>query len=1313
MSNLAIQRVALKRPALKRPKLLRVGDADPDLLELFWPNMIKLKADQTFTGEATVVVDHEQLIHSLPANCPAYYGGRVEENLFSGLSISSEDLLGFTAKSGATIDGDGVTFNISVSSSGRIEPAVIGDSSYVGKTFTWSPTLSGPDGEQVNIQIQDATTGTVTSKTITLTSLPLRYNVTRTIAAGATGVIVNVRRASVAVSGITYHNGMLADVTSRSNQNPPEYIPVGVATGSEISGDPDLENESYWQNIAEGVTFEAGGVDINYSGSFIVMFRKLYLLTEGKDYYYTLTCTEYTSGSITLYIGDNNTETISSIGTFSDIQNVGVDALQRLQLASSAFVGKLSLVSVKPADSGANVSGIKYFTDTNPNDVIDGVVLEGAQERVPSTTFEDWADSSVPDGWTKKGTHNGSNYVEENNGIRVVSDGTYVGVGLFTYDVGRKYIAEYEYSDKTLGTLSLDMATGVPLTADVGVRSTMVFAGESHANLIKRAAACDCTLSYLSIKPHAVGVPIDRDIYPGGDFDVLGTGYSMSGDSLVATAVAQYVKSNKYIEESLTAGAWYDITWTVSDYSVGDPYLDIASGNSAFTGSADVQTGAGTFTTRALCDDVSTDKGIVFGNNNASAMNCKITIDSIKQVVGGYMQNPAGTQLLTQTEDFSHVDWDESSGVTVTANDALSPDGKLTADKLVGTGSSYHAQSALVFSAGSVTQSCFVKSASGSDETFRLYIEGNTLSGDMTATTAWQRFDVEHTATGGGNGHGIARDSLGNDFSIHAFGINATETDYLLPYIKDDNTRAAGSLDNGTWKHGNNNFRISGKCIPYSVNQESAVATQFDVYLDSNNRLRLYYSGVLFTCNTEVGGTNLYPASPNVALVAGEEITWEVELLNGEITISANGVAGTPATVGEMSLEGATVHAGELENGTSQFNGNIFDIEVTKLPDTSIYKVYPLLGKLHPSMTFERASTKTVVLDGEVIEKAIDEPCFGDNGYSQSPEFEQLLTWTDDFSHANWSTTRSSVSANATLAPDGTLADEFIEDSTASATHALLQSGMSFTSGEIYTLSLFVKKNTREEVSMLIAAGPWAGSQSCFFNVDTGLVGSTVGGASGKIEALADGWYRCTLTTSVVTSTTSANVIIYLSDGAESIAYNGDGSSGLYIWRANITESSYLLPATKTEAATYTTEADDLQLPWIDKNNDFSISVNVTPYSVEQYAAGVRLFEIYIDSNNYWALYLDGSGLSLVSRIAGVSEYSNYAYTLIAGTTFNAKGIQNSDGITAFVNDDAGIVMASGSIASGGTAYIGQKFDGTYQFNGEINGLEIRHGANL
>jgi len=163
--------------------------------------------------------------------------------------------------------------------------------------------------------------------------------------------------------------------------------------------------------------------------------------------------------------------------------------------------------------------------------------------------------------------------------------------------------------------------------------------------------------------------------------------------------------------------------------------------------------------------------------------------------------------------------------------------------------------------------------------------------------------------------------------------------------------------------------------------------------------------------------------------------------------------------------------------------------------------------------------------------------------YEYGNSYTNLLTYSEQFDHANWTKTRLGTTiANAALAPDGNLtADKIIEDATASNTHFITQAATIALGAT--GLSVYVKASERTEFRLEVYNATDGSIYSDFDLSDESITNGT--GSTGKIEELFDGWYRCSITCTTTAANSSA--YLYLMSSAAT-SYSGDGASGLYLW---------------------------------------------------------------------------------------------------------------------------------------------------------------------
>lgn len=206
-------------------------------------------------------------------------------------------------------------------------------------------------------------------------------------------------------------------------------------------------------------------------------------------------------------------------------------------------------------------------------------------------------------------------------------------------------------------------------------------------------------------------------------------------------------------------------------------------------------------------------------------------------------------------------------------------------------------------------------------------------------------------------------------------------------------------------------------------------------------------------------------------------------------------------------------------------------------------------------VTFTRASNGTYVDSQGVIRAATT----------------NLLLRSEEFDNASWTLTRiaafgSGSVVNAAIAPNGTLtADKIVEDATASSTH-LVQQLITVTSGVQYTGTVYAKAGERTWI-LFVTAGSPLGTNGQYVNLSDGTLGTTVGTVDGfSVTPVGSGWYRLRWT-ATATNAGNAGLQVRIANANGGQTYTGDGTSGIFLWGAQLEQSSTVgeyIPTTST-----------------------------------------------------------------------------------------------------------------------------------------------------
>ena len=241
-------------------------------------------------------------------------------------------------------------------------------------------------------------------------------------------------------------------------------------------------------------------------------------------------------------------------------------------------------------------------------------------------------------------------------------------------------------------------------------------------------------------------------------------------------------------------------------------------------------------------------------------------------------------------------------------------------------------------------------------------------------------------------------------------------------------------------------------------------------------------------------------------------------------------------------------------------------------------------ASLDGRITFTRSgATSTVVNSSGLIEVVgVDTPRFDYDpvtlackGLLIEESRTNLKTYSESFGDATgWNTkSNASISADATTSPDGnTTADKLVEGTGTATQHYVASTNqVSVTSGSTYTLSVFAKAAERSWIRFYSdAALPFGGA---YFDIGNGAVGTVSSGNTASIEDYGGGWYRCIIT-ATATSTGAAYFAVRLATANGVQTYDGDGSSGAYLWGAQLEAGAFATSYIPTTTAQVTRTAD-------------------------------------------------------------------------------------------------------------------------------------------
>jgi hypothetical protein len=308
-----------------------------------------------------------------------------------------------------------------------------------------------------------------------------------------------------------------------------------------------------------------------------------------------------------------------------------------------------------------------------------------------------------------------------------------------------------------------------------------------------------------------------------------------------------------------------------------------------------------------------------------------------------------------------------------------------------------------------------------------------------------------------------------------------------------------------------------------------------------------------------------------------------------------------------------------------------------------------------------------------------------------------LLTYSAQFDNAAWTKSNSTVTANAATSPDGTATADALIETTATGTHVTYQV-FTFVAATAYTYSAYVKANGRTKFDFASLSGFSPGASFDLTAVTATPLGAT---SAATITAVGNGWYFCTATRTSAGGSDQAQ--IRLVDAAGASTYTGNGTSGIFLWGAQLEAGSFATSYIPTVASQVTRSADVASMTgtnfssWYNQTQGTFV-MNFTPdegltsgvnrvLAVSQAGAAARVIDVSFLGTNW--VNFNGTNTTIIGaasvtstpqRIATAYASANYGYTINGGTVAtDASALVNSPTQMA-IGNTVGVNQLNGHI---------------------------------
>jgi hypothetical protein len=294
-----------------------------------------------------------------------------------------------------------------------------------------------------------------------------------------------------------------------------------------------------------------------------------------------------------------------------------------------------------------------------------------------------------------------------------------------------------------------------------------------------------------------------------------------------------------------------------------------------------------------------------------------------------------------------------------------------------------------------------------------------------------------------------------------------------------------------------------------------------------------------------------------------------------------------------------------------------------------------------------------------------------------------LVVRSQEFDNASWTKSNTTVTANATTAPDGTATADKIIASATTATHFLFQ-GVTSGTGISFQVSVYAKKG---EYNFFRIENGNTGV-GAYFNLNTGVV---VSGTGATIVDAGSGWYRCSLSTT--TTTTSFNCVFAPSVDGTTSNFTGDGTSGIFLWGCQVeigsTANTYIPTTTTAVYGTPTLSFSGVSTLGLESNGALFLQPAGTGAIQAQATTSTTA-----GGNARGANAVDFQMVrDTAARVASGSQAfigAGRRNTASGEDSFVGGGFQNTAS-----SSQASVVSGARNNASGGTSFIGSGNDNT------------------
>lgn len=256
---------------------------------------------------------------------------------------------------------------------------------------------------------------------------------------------------------------------------------------------------------------------------------------------------------------------------------------------------------------------------------------------------------------------------------------------------------------------------------------------------------------------------------------------------------------------------------------------------------------------------------------------------------------------------------------------------------------------------------------------------------------------------------------------------------------------------------------------------------------------------------------------------------------------------------------------------------------------------------------------------------------------AQAEQRVNLATFPNSFDNAIWNKSNATVTANAAIAPDGTLTADKLVENTSNAIH-LVQQPRTILAGQMVEWAIYVQAAERTKGRIQVVSG-----NTDYFGADFDLTAQTITPITfgtgftalyWKLHAVGGGWYRATVAGKAQKLIVSVAGRISLRNAIGASTYTGDGASGFYIWGGHLSQGDAVTSLIFTTTAAVTSDFHAVS-PWVAMADNSAVAIMTNDADGDAWQATKYQIEIPDGTGSLVAIIRGGVALQMARPVYG------------------------------------------------------------------------------